>query len=121
MINEVEQAWMKVNPEKPFQFFLDSYFDQQYKADSTDTSLFIFSSFAIFIVCLGLCGLVADTDLQRTKEIGVRKVMCAFVRSILLLLSGDFVRLLVVATIITIPLIALGLGHGWNNMHLGLI
>lgn len=118
MISEVEQAWMKVNPEKPFQyFFLDSYFDQQYKADTTNTSLFIFfSSFAIFIACLGLFGLVAYTTLQRTKEIGVRKVLGASVESILLLLTRDFVRLLIVATVIVIPLIALGLDY-WLEQY----
>lgn len=118
MVNEVEQAWKKVNPEKPFHyFFLDSYFDQQYKADTTNTALFIFfASFAIFIACLGLFGLVAYTTLQRTKEIGVRKVLGASVRSILLLLSRDFVRLLIVASIITLPLITLGLSY-WLEQY----
>jgi putative ABC transport system permease protein len=118
IVDEVAVAWRKVNPEKPFHyFFLDHYFDQQYKADTTNTSLFIFfSCFAIFIACLGLFGLVAYTTLQRTKEIGVRKVLGASVQNILVLLSSDFIRLLVVATIVAIPLIVVALKY-WLEQY----
>ncbi len=107
---EVEHAWKKVNPERPFQyFFLDKYFNDQYKAENTNTSLFIFfACFAIFIACLGLFGLVAYTTLQRTKEIGVRKVLGASVKNILALLSRDFVVLLVIASVVAVPLVAAG-------------
>jgi putative ABC transport system permease protein len=102
-----------VSPEKPFQFFfLDSHFDQQYKADAAYSALFLFfSTLAIFIACLGLFGLVAYTTIQRTKEIGVRKVLGASVQNILTLLSKDFARLIIVAMVIAVPLVAWGLQH----------
>jgi putative ABC transport system permease protein len=76
----------------------------------------IFSIIAIGITCLGLFGLVAYTTLQRTKEIGVRKVLGASVWSILALLSKDFIRLMVVATVFSLPLIMWGLRH-WLNQY----
>lgn len=117
-IQLVQNAWHSINPEKPFQyFFLDAYFDQQYKAEITNTGLFIFfAAFAIFIACLGLFGLVAYTTLQRTKEIGVRKVLGASVTNILSLVTKDFLMLLVAASVISIPLIRLGLDR-WLQQY----
>jgi putative ABC transport system permease protein len=110
-INTVADAWKQLNPEKPFQyFFVDSYFDHQYKSDNAVTSLFLFfASFAIIIACLGLFGMVAYTTLQRTKEIGVRKVMGASVNDILALLSKDFLKLIAISTLIAVPVVIVGL------------
>jgi putative ABC transport system permease protein len=110
-INVLEQLWKTVNPEKPFQyFFLDDYFNRQYKADGVFSALFFFfSSFAIFITNLGLFGLVAYATLRRTKEIGIRKVLGASVQNVLILLSSDFMKLIVVAAGIAVPLLVWGL------------
>ncbi|HEY0654937.1 MAG TPA: ABC transporter permease [Chryseosolibacter sp.] len=117
-IDDVEKAWKSINPGKPFQyFFLDSYFDQQYKAETTNTGLFIFfAAFAIFIACLGLFGLVAYTTLQRTKEIGVRKVLGASIKSILVLLAKDFAWLMLLAAVISVPVMAFGLDQ-WLHQY----
>ena len=117
-ISEIQKAWKSVSPEKPFQyFFLDSHFDQQYKADTAYSSLFLFfATLAIFIACLGLFGLVAYTTIQRTKEIGVRKVLGASVQNILTLLSGDFIKLIIVAMIIAVPSVIWGLRY-WLDQY----
>lgn len=111
VITEMERAWNASAAKHPFSyFFLDSYFDNNYRSDTTFSSLFLFfSSFAIFIACLGLFGLVAYTTLQRTKEIGIRKVLGASVQNILMLVSKDFVKLIVIAAVVAIPLVGFGL------------
>lgn len=110
-LTEAEEAWKAAAPDKPFQyFFLDNRFESQYKAEAEFSSLFMFfSAFAIAISCLGLFGLVAYSTLQRTKEIGIRKVLGATVENILALLSKDFVRLILLATVVAVPLVWLGL------------
>ena len=107
IMNNVEKSWRNSVKDEPFNyFFLDQYFNRQYKSDHTFNLIFIFFSIvAIVIACLGLFGLVAYTTLQRTKEIGVRKVLGASVQNILALLSKDFVRLMVIAAILSVPLI----------------
>jgi putative ABC transport system permease protein len=110
-LKDIAKAWKVASPENPFSYtFLDSRFDHQYKSDTTFGSLFLFfSGFAIFIACLGLFGLVAYITLQRTKEIGIRKVLGASVRNILALISGDFAKLIIVASCIAVPLSWYGL------------
>ncbi len=110
-LNEAEAAWKAAAPDKPFQyFFLDNRFESQYKAEAEFSSLFMFfSAFAIVISCLGLFGLVAYSTIQRTREIGIRKVLGATVENILALLSKDFVRLIMVATTVALPLVWFGL------------
>ena len=93
--------------------FLDEQFNQQYKNDQLlGKAVSIFGGFAIFIACLGLLGLSLFATLQRTKEIGVRKVLGASVSSIVLLLSRDFIRLVIVAILIAVPFAWYFL-HGW--------
>jgi putative ABC transport system permease protein len=110
-VKDIEGSWKSVLKDEPFTyFFLDQYFNRQYKSEVTFNSLFIFFSLlAIFIACIGLFGLVAYTTLQRTKEIGVRKVLGASVESILMLLSKDFVWLMTIAALITTPIAIWGL------------
>ncbi len=117
-IGEMETAWKASTSEHPFNyFFLDNYFDSHYKAETTFSSLFLFfSCFAIFISCLGLFGWVAYTTLQRTKEIGIRKVLGASVQNILMLLSKEFVKLILIASILTTPLVLLGL-QNWLKAY----
>ncbi len=84
--------------------FLDERFNRQYKDEQLFGKVFgLFASFAIFIACLGLFGLSLFSTMQRTKEIGVRKVLGASVSSILLLLSKDFMRLIIIANVIAFP------------------
>ena len=85
-------------------YFLDEKFNAQYSNDQLFGKVFaIFSGFAIFIACLGLLGLSLFATAQRTKEIGVRKVLGASVSSIIMLLSKDFIKLVVVAFLIASP------------------
>jgi putative ABC transport system permease protein len=105
-IASLRKIWSGYFPKDPFDyFFLDESFGQQYKADMLFGSVFgIFSFLAILIACFGLLGLSAYNVLQRTKEIGIRKVMGATVNSILILLSRDFLKLILVALVLAIPL-----------------
>jgi putative ABC transport system permease protein len=85
-------------------YFLDEKFNEQYREDRLFGKVFgLFSGLAIFIACLGLFGLSLYTITQRTKEIGVRKVLGASVHHIVLLLSKDFIKLVGIATIIAFP------------------
>jgi putative ABC transport system permease protein len=113
VIDEMRQAWKASTSNLPFNyFFLDNYFERNYKSDTTFSSLFLFfSAFAIFIACLGLFGLVSYTTLQRAKEIGIRKVLGASIRNILILLSKDFAIVIFIAGLVTIPLIGFTLSR----------
>ncbi len=92
-------------------YFLDARYNEQYANDRLfGTAFSIFAGFAIFIACLGLLGLSLFATMQRTKEIGVRKVLGASVGNIVFLLSGDFIRLVIVAIVIASPL-------AWFIMH----
>ncbi|MEE9362029.1 MAG: ABC transporter permease [Cellulophaga sp.] len=104
-INHIEQKWAKLVPHRPFLYsFLDESFNSQYEADIKFKNLFaIFSFLAILIACLGLLGLATYSAVQRTKEIGVRKVLGAEVSSIVMLLSKDFMRLVLIAILIATP------------------
>ncbi len=105
-VTNLKKVWANVAPQRPFLYtFLDESFSRQYGADKRFRGLFtFFSGFAILIACLGLLGLATYTAQQRTKEIGVRKVLGASVGSIVQLLSKDFLKLVCVAIIIAIPL-----------------
>jgi len=104
-ITTLKQIWARFFPKDPFDyFFLDESFGQQYKADMLFGKVFgIFSFLAILIACFGLLGLSAYNVLQRTREIGIRKVLGASVNSILVLLSKDFLRLILVSFFLAIP------------------
>lgn len=101
-----EKEWKTYFPGNPFNyFFLDEHYGKQYKADQQFGKVFgIFSTLAILIACLGLFGLSSLTVLQRTKEIGVRKVMGASVQSIMGLVSKDYLMLLGMAIVLAAPL-----------------
>ncbi len=105
-IGGIEQLWNKYFSADPFNYyFLDELFDQQYKADKQFGAVFgLFAFLAILIACFGLLGLSAFNVLQRTKEIGIRKVLGASVQNILFILSKDFLRLVFVSFVIAIPL-----------------
>lgn len=102
----VKSNWDRFFPGNTFEyFFLDDHFDQQYKADQRFGQVFgLFTLMAILVACLGLFGLASFTTLQRTKEIGIRKVLGASVSGILKLLYKEFAFLLMIAFVIAIPL-----------------
>lgn len=102
----VKDIYRKVAPVYPFEYsFLDQKFDTTYKTDiRQQTMLSIFSGLAIFIACLGLFGLASFTAAKRTKEIGVRKVLGSSVQNILILISKDLLKPVLLATVIAIPI-----------------
>jgi putative ABC transport system permease protein len=104
-IDLVKKAYTNAAPAYPFEYtFLDGKFDALYRKDIREqTILSIFSGLAIVIACLGLFGLASFTAEKRTKEIGVRKVLGSSVQNIILLLSKDLLKPVVLATLIAIP------------------
>jgi putative ABC transport system permease protein len=102
----LEQQWKVMAPGQPFNYsFLDESFGSMYAAETRLSKIFsIFSTVAIVIACLGLFALTAFTAEQRTKEIGIRKVLGASVTSIVMMLSKDFGKLVLIAFVITVPL-----------------
>jgi putative ABC transport system permease protein len=101
----IESAWKEIFPGRTFEYdFLDQDFNSQYRADEQRSKIFTaFSGLTIAIACLGLLGLSAFTTEQRTKEIGVRKVIGASVRSLVLLVSKEFFLLVVLGLIVAVP------------------
>ncbi len=111
-LESLKQVTQRVNPSFPFSYrFVDDTFNDQYKGEATVGKLAnYFSSMAIFISCLGLLGLIMFTTEQRTKEIGVRKVLGASVSTIFSMLSKDFLVLVAFAFVIATPI-------GWYLMN----
>ncbi len=101
----IERIYKQLQIDKPFEYsFLDQSFDALYKAEARLAKMFAaFTGFAIFIACLGLFGLIAFTAEQRTKEIGIRKVLGATVSQLVMLLSGDFLKLVVLSLLLAVP------------------
>jgi putative ABC transport system permease protein len=104
-IAEIKAVWDRIYPDEPFfYFFLDDAFNAQYKADEQFGKIFgIFSILAVFVACLGLLGLTVYAVEQRTKEIGVRKVLGSSVIGIVTLLSKDFLKSVLLANLIAWP------------------
>ncbi|MBS1502039.1 MAG: FtsX-like permease family protein, partial [Bacteroidetes bacterium] len=102
----IKSKWNSVNPDNPIEYqFLDDHFNEVYKADQQQSQIVgILSGLAIFISCLGLFGLASYSAEKRVKEIGVRKVLGASVQRIVLLLSTNFLVLVLIANVIAIPL-----------------
>jgi putative ABC transport system permease protein len=105
-IQTIQSVWNKVLPGHPFDyFFVDDDYNKQYQTEQLLGSLAVmFSGLTIFISCMGLFGLAMIAVSQRTKEIGVRKVLGASVTSITALLSKDFLKLVAISILIALPL-----------------
>ena len=105
-LTSIETLYRRMNPKFPFSYsFVDSEYEKLYRSETViGTLATIFAGLAIFIACLGLFGLATFTAEQRTKEIGVRKVLGASVSSIVTLLSKDFLKLVFIAIIIATPI-----------------
>ena len=101
----IQKAYKKVASAYPFEYrFLDQQFDKLYKKDlRQQTILTVFACLAIFVACLGLFGLASFTATKRYKEIGVRKVLGSSVKGIVLLLSKDLLKPVLIATCIALP------------------
>ncbi|MBN8855072.1 MAG: cell division protein FtsX [Sphingobacteriales bacterium 50-39] len=112
LVRQIEDKWKSIVPGQPFEYsFMDDDFNEQYKAEQLTGGISLaFSLLAICIACLGLLGLAAYAAEQRTKEIGIRKVLGASVTSIVSLLSKDFLVLVLVAALIAFP-------FSWWAMH----
>ena len=117
VISSLERNWSEMAPNQPFSFrFLDDSFARIYEAEKRVGKIaFIFAGLAIFISCLGLFGLASYMAEQRTKEIGIRKVLGANPGNIITLLSKDFVKLIVIALIIAAPVAIWGMKYWLQN------
>ncbi|HSF44668.1 MAG TPA: FtsX-like permease family protein, partial [Chitinophagaceae bacterium] len=113
-LSAVEKVWKERVAHRPFEFrFLDEEYYSMYKAEQRTAQIFgLFSGLAILLACLGLFALAAFTTVQRTKEIGIRKVLGASIGGIVVMLSKEFLILVVVAIMISVP-IAWYAGSRW--------
>ncbi len=113
----VQNAWKQFLPGSPLEYnFLDDTFNGLYKEDQqTSLLIFVFAIIAVMISALGLFGLAAFTAEQRTKEIGIRKVLGATVESIAVLLSKEFLKLVCIAIIIATPIAFRGMDAWMQN------
>lgn len=116
-ISFIEQKWKAFDPKHPMEyFFLDENFNKQYRAEEKMLTAFgYFAALTILIACLGLYGLASFTAEQRTKEIGIRKVLGSSVSEIMLLLSKDFAWLVLISIILATPLAWYGMHHWLQN------
>jgi putative ABC transport system permease protein len=112
LLAQVKNKWKELSPNQQFSYtFMDEDFDALYRSEQRTGSISIaFTSLAIIIACLGLFGLAAYAAEQRTKEIGIRKVLGANVSTILGMLSKDFIKLVLIAIVIAVP-------FGWWAMQ----
>jgi putative ABC transport system permease protein len=111
-IQSLQKLWKERVPARPFEYrFLDDDYNSLYVTEQKTAAVFsTFSTLAILLACMGLFGLAAFTTAQRTKEIGIRKVLGAEVSSIMILIAKDFIKLTLIALVIASPI-------AWYFMH----
>lgn len=112
-LSTIQQTWQAHFPERPLEYhFADDLFEKLYRSEARQGELMqLFSMLAIVIACLGLFGLAAFTAEQRTREIGIRKVLGAKTGGIMILLSREFIFLIIIANVLAWPL------AGWAMQH----
>ena len=112
VLSQIQQRWNQLSPNVKMNFsFMDQDFEASYLAEQRMGTIFIvFTSLAIIIACLGLFGLAAYAAEQRTKEIGIRKILGANVSTIAAMLSFDFIKLVLISILIALP-------AGWFLMN----
>ncbi len=112
LLDNIKSRWRNLSPNRQFSYsFLDDNFDALYRAEQRTGAISIaFTTLAIIIACLGLFGLAAYAAEQRTKEIGIRKVLGANISTLVGMLSKDFIKLVLIAIAIAVP-------AGWWAMH----
>jgi putative ABC transport system permease protein len=116
-LQSIENIWRQLEPAHPFSYvFLDDSFDRLYRSEQRMGQIFIsFTLMAIFISCLGLFGLASFTADQRTKEIGIRKVLGASVSNVVVLLSRDFTKWVILANVVAWPVAYLVMNKWLQN------
>lgn len=116
-ISQIESIYQETLPGNPMEYyFLDDFFNRQYESDKTFLSMFkIFALFTILAACLGLLGLASFMVTQRSKEIGIRKVLGASSSNITLLFSRKYLFLIIIANVIAIPLAYFGIDQWLQN------
>lgn len=116
-IGRIEEIWRDVDPRFPLDFtFLDEDFDALYRTDRLLGEIFaVFAFLAVFVACLGLLGLASFSIQQRTREIGIRKVVGSSVSGIVILLSKDFMKYVLLANLIAWPLAYLVMSNWLQN------
>lgn len=126
-VDAIQADWEAAFGSKVFDFFfLDDYYNEQYRSEVKFGSIFgLFAVLAIFVACLGLFGLASFITSLRSKEVGVRKVLGASLQQLLLLLTGDFVKLVLISIVIAAP-ISWWLLQNWldsfdNRISLGIM
>ncbi len=117
LVGKIETLWKQMSPTMPFHYaFLDESFNEMYASEQRVGKIaIIFSTLAILIACLGLFGLATFVAEQRTREIGIRKVLGASVQGIVGLLSKDFVKLVAISFVIAAPLSWWVMSHWLND------
>ncbi|HEY3403691.1 MAG TPA: ABC transporter permease [Ohtaekwangia sp.] len=112
-IEKLETIWKKFAPNSPFEYsFIDQNFDAKFRAEQRlSRVILVFTTLAIFIACLGLLGLATFTAEQRSKEIGIRKILGANISQVVVLLSKDFVKLILIAMVIATPITWYGMNQ----------
>ena len=105
-ITSIQKVWRQFMGNQAFEYeFFDDYYDSMYRAELRTKDVFaVFTIFALFIACLGLFGLSSYTTQQRTKEIGIRKVLGASVMRVMTLMTKDFIKWVLVANVIAWPI-----------------
>ncbi len=105
-LDRIRNMWKIIDPGRPFDyFFLEDTFDSQYRSEEKLSGILTsFSVFAVFVACLGLLGMASFATERRRREIGIRKVLGASVADVLVLLTGDFVKVILLANLIAWPL-----------------
>jgi putative ABC transport system permease protein len=105
-INSIQNKWKEIAPDLPFDYsFMDAEFDALYRSDQTMGKVFsVFTFLSLTVACLGLLGLAIYTAERRNKEIGIRKVLGASVQNVVTMLSADFLRLVIISSIIAFPI-----------------
>ena len=107
----IQSVWKRINPDSDFEYqFLDDHFAELYQTDQTTSEIVgILAVLSVLISCMGLLGLATFIAEQRTKEIGIRKVLGASVQGLVQLLSKDFLKLVLIAIVIAVPIAWLGM------------
>jgi putative ABC transport system permease protein len=120
----IEQKWEQFNPGQPFDYtFVDAEFDELYRAEQLQGKIFTsFAVLAIFVACLGLVGLASFTAEQRTKEVGIRKVLGATETNLILLITKEFTLLVIISFVFAAPVAWYFMNNWLQNFayHVGL-
>jgi len=116
-LKKIEANWNELEDEQSISYsFLDDKLQILYQSDQQTNKIFsLFTMVAIILACVGLFGLAAYVTQQRTKEIGIRKVLGASVGGIILLLSWNFTKLILLAYIVSLPLVYFGMTKWLEN------